>query len=667
VTKNLNNGLINISDNYVNEFSTNDKLDFVVEINKKRLVQANRKHNKKFNYFNDGLNKRIRYKLGENMSKNLELKSISEILDKHFFIPSYQRGYRWGEQQIIDLLKDILEFASDKKMKGFYCLQPIVVKKETIKINEHEQDQYRVIDGQQRLTTIYIILKYLSDARKYIFPSNYKKIYSILYETRQEKDNNSYEFLEDIKNIDSVDNKNIDFHYMSSAYITIKKWFENEETRVSSVINALLNNDYEEKDGKKIDVAKNVRIIWYEIEEEDEISVFTRLNIGKIPLTNSELIKALFVLNIKEKNERLKLTTEWDNIEYTLQNSKFFAFLNDSEYDKATKIEFIFDLIADLKKNDVKIENLRTNDIKYSFYIFNDLISNGKKSDKEENSKELWKTVKKYFRIFNELYNSNIYYHLVGYLTNYKSSKKTTTIKEIIKLFEDNNKNEFKLKLNNLIKKTLPKNKKLDDLNYKDDSKDVYNILFLFNVISTLNSEYTRYPFDKHKSEQWSLEHIHAQNSQQIKKDEHKIKLLESELLYVKDEKKVKKIQSLLDIYEVNKKIDKDTFEDLQNDIFSDSIYGDGASVNLHTINNLALLSGKDNSALNNSVFPAKRDKIIELDSNGSFIPIGTKNVFLKYYSNDVKEAVQWNKEDMEAYFNAINKVLEIYLGDTNE
>jgi len=596
------------------------------------------------------------------MAENLELKSISEILDKHFFIPSYQRGYRWEEQQVKDLLKDILEFADDRTKKGFYCLQPIVVKKETIETDGNKQDRYRVIDGQQRLTTIYIILKYLSEIREYVFPSNPEKIYSILYETRKEKDNNSYEFLENIKNIESIDNKNIDFHYMSSAYITIKEWFENGGTRLGSVVNALLNNNYEERDGKKIDIARNVRIIWYEIDDEDEISVFTRLNIGKIPLTNSELIKALFVLNIKEKNERLKLTTEWDNIEYTLQNSKFFAFLNNSEYNKATKIEFIFDLIADIRKQDVKIENLTTNDSKYSFYIFNDLISNKEKTSKEKNAKELWKTVKKYFRIFNELYSSNTYYHLVGYLTNNNIS-----IKKIIELFENNDKDNFKLELDNLIKDTLPKDKKIDDLNYKDDKHEIYKILFLFNVISTLNSEYTKYPFNKHKSEQWSLEHIHAQNSQLIKKDEHKIELLTSELDYVKDEEKIEKIKLLIELYKVDKKRANDSFDDLQDDIFKDKIYGDGSSINLHTIKNLALLSGKDNSSLNNSVFPAKRDRIIELDSSGSFIPIGTKNVFLKYYSSDVKEAVQWNKEDMESYFNAINKVLKAYLGEKYE
>ncbi|HHO42693.1 MAG TPA: DUF262 domain-containing protein, partial [Epsilonproteobacteria bacterium] len=61
------------------------------------------------------------------MSITLQLKSISELLDKSFYIPSYQRGYRWTKQQVEDLLDDIWEFHQNVD-DGFYCLQPIVVK-----------------------------------------------------------------------------------------------------------------------------------------------------------------------------------------------------------------------------------------------------------------------------------------------------------------------------------------------------------------------------------------------------------------------------------------------------------------------------------------------------------------------------------------------------------
>ena len=67
---------------------------------------------------------------------------------------------------------------------------------------------------------------------------------------------------------------------------------------------------------------------------------------------------------------------------------------------------------------------------------------------------------------------------------------------------------------------------------------------------------------------------------------------------------------------------------------------------------------------MNNSIFPAKRDKIKDLDKKGSFIPICTKNVFLKYYSNDVKETFKWNQEDRKSYLNEIKETLKEYLGE---
>ena len=66
-------------------------------------------------------------------NKMIELKSVSELLGMKFFIPSYQRGYRWTEQQVKDLLNDVNEFEpqkiSNSNEETWYCMQPLVVRK----------------------------------------------------------------------------------------------------------------------------------------------------------------------------------------------------------------------------------------------------------------------------------------------------------------------------------------------------------------------------------------------------------------------------------------------------------------------------------------------------------------------------------------------------------
>lgn len=125
----------------------------------------------------------------------LMLKSVYDLLDKNYFIPSYQRGYRWEKRQIQDLLEDLYSFACDKdKSEGsFYCLQPIVVKKcdevtKTANDLQSELDNnewYEVIDGQQRLTSIYLLLKYLIDTDRCDFYNDYgKHLFSLSYQTR---------------------------------------------------------------------------------------------------------------------------------------------------------------------------------------------------------------------------------------------------------------------------------------------------------------------------------------------------------------------------------------------------------------------------------------------------------------------------------------------------
>ena len=182
----------------------------------------------------------------------LELKSIAELQDLAFFIPDYQRGYRWTRQHVEDLLNDILEF-SQKENAGIYCLQPLVVVRKSSdeqlldKIHQANDlsevkrllnGQWEVVDGQQRLTTIRLILEVLQHPR----------FYDIKYATREK----SAEFLNKIARQDTTQENedNIDYHHISQAVIVIREWMEKKNTE--KFLSILL---------------KQVKFIWYETHE----------------------------------------------------------------------------------------------------------------------------------------------------------------------------------------------------------------------------------------------------------------------------------------------------------------------------------------------------------------------------------------------------------------
>ncbi|NAX45432.1 DUF262 domain-containing protein, partial [Photobacterium halotolerans] len=189
----------------------------------------------------------------------LELKSINDLLELSFYIPAYQRGYRWSKRQVIELLNDIYEFCLNKTKadQDFYCLQPVVVKA--------RGEQWELVDGQQRLTTILLILGYFNSR----FSEDFRKqLYSIEYETRPE----SREYISTLD--ESQKNKNIDFHYIFESYSEIRSWFKDKVNRVNDIESVFLND---------------VKVIWYQVNESENVTeVFTRLNMGKIPLVNAE-------------------------------------------------------------------------------------------------------------------------------------------------------------------------------------------------------------------------------------------------------------------------------------------------------------------------------------------------------------------------------------------
>lgn len=608
------------------------------------------------------------------VSEKLKLKSIYELLNnkdgkpESFFIPSYQRGYRWTKQQVEDLLEDIWEFAQDvesNKNTGFYCLQPIVLKK-----SKQENFEWDVIDGQQRLTTIYILLKYFEQQTKV-------NLYKIGYETREK----SQIFLETLSN--TLDESNIDFFHISKTYITIEKWFQNKDfANINLFLTRLLQQPKIENN--TIDIAKNIRVIWYEIEDDknlleennykEDIEIFTRINMGKIPLTNAELIKALLIQgysNDKDKeSKRFELASEWDLIEYSLQNDDFWYFINKEKNEKATRIEFIFELIAEnyLKSNnDFKQTLNKSIDRYYEFHVINHYLQNDSRT-REEKSKEtihqkLWSEVKNYFRILNEWHEDREFFHKIGFLVIY--SKKT--ILDFINQYTEENstKTEFRKVLDSQIKEEFSKShqskKEVEDLNvlidieslsYDRDKKTIRKVLLMFNLYTILENKKSnmRFQFDRYKKQDWDIEHIRSKTDKYPIKEQEKKDWLEdikNQICETED-----------DILKMKPDEFNEFFNKMQKEIEGDENF------DKDSIGNLTLLNLSINRSYGNAFFAIKRYTIIKNDKNGTFIPICTKNVFLKYYSENATDLQKWTKDDADDYQNTIVKFFDELFGN---
>ena len=96
----------------------------------------------------------------------MELKPISHFYNKRIYIvPPYQRGYSWGERQIHDLLND-LKYAIKLDSNHYMGTITIHKQKESERIGLSQYEIYNIVDGQQRFTTIILILSYLIKALK---------------------------------------------------------------------------------------------------------------------------------------------------------------------------------------------------------------------------------------------------------------------------------------------------------------------------------------------------------------------------------------------------------------------------------------------------------------------------------------------------------------------
>ena len=567
----------------------------------------------------------------------LEAKPIKDIRGT-FYIPAYQRGYRWERTQVKTLLNDLYQCMEANGQEKDYCLQPVVVQKKG-------ELQYDLIDGQQRLTTIYILLRYVEQNFGTDYAQqNFGTEFSFKYETREK----TQAFL---KNMDpQLAQTNIDFFHIYQAYTTIKDWLEetfpDDTYSQSSALYKLCNY-----------VNERVKVIWYEVgAEADPIALFTRLNIGKIQLTNAELIRALFLSdtpNGMENRRKYEIAIQWDDIEKQLRDDDgaFWAFITRKRAeDYPTRIDILFDLMC--HKQDAEKDPL------FTFFKMEERL---KHSDRDS----VWQEVINGFLQLKEWYKDNVYYHKIGYLI----ASGSNTMADLFDEARGKRKSEFKDRLDELIAESITwrTNDKDSywDLDYHKDYNRICRILLLFNVQSIISyCVRQRFPFNEYNNEKWSIEHIHAQNSEGLKTVELQLEWLQKHLPSLKaihrdepDNELVRAVEKAIDDGRFIRSDFEDFFRRVVNDL-SDTTDTDY----INTLPNLALLSCGHNTCLSNSTFDVKRNLIIKMDKSGEFIPYCTKMTFLKYYENSSDVQVHfWGQKDREAYLQAIQHVIAPY------
>lgn len=648
----------------------------------------------------------------------MQRRAIPELLNKKYYIPEYQRGYRWEDKQVLNLLDDLDTFFSGDTKGQFYCLQPIVVKEVTI----DNEKWLEVIDGQQRLTTILILMKVFDqlNAPKFGLPKTHS--YTIRYATRP-----SIQNIFDTISITSVPSTNkavidesknqwpgmIDSLYIYNAAKTILNWFMDEQPRIfrygQYFYNTVNSGD------------KSVQVVWYETnEDKDPHDIFNRMNSLKVGLSCSELIRSIFLSSCTKFNlgtfdglsDSLKLEVEkerfqqkqssinekWDEIEQQMRDESFQSFLTSRNIKSRNAIDLLFDLVSGkYASNKPFNSNLNKEDELYTYlYIKNMVDVDG----------DAWTTWLSILNVYEKLlfwYHDRDLYHRIGFLNTIAATGHEDDAVYTL-LAERKGKIALRNKVVSMIKEAmiLPENKethqpieKLSQLSY--DNNIHYNyikrLLILYNVETSriqTSSEFFdfdkfRYTADK-KHKIWTLEHIHAQNSDclpETNKDSWYEWIVFNrdslKKLVLGDPNLEKQRISLVDQLERDSAVNnekqepycksikytfeniKELFDDVANFYAQLDAKADKAKP-MHQLSNMALLDLGQNAMVGKSPFEVKRQIISNQIADNKYYPICTQKVFLKLYDKESMQIHSWSQRDRELYLEDMKQKLTEYL-----
>ena len=372
-----------------------------------------------------------------------------------FNIPEYQRGYKWTADNVKQLLNDLKNFRKGDS-EAFYCLQNITITKSKL----NEKVCMNVIDGQQRLTTLFIIVSYIQrNMMNRILESNSD---ILRYSVRKTTD----EFLRTEIISGSLWNTNInpdkakskDQYYIMEVARAIDDWFKKNDLATEVILDNLI-------------------IIVNKVDSGDEETVFASLNGGKVDLDGADLVRAILITRAAKQKypsmiskEQLRQITNEDinlNIDITVSSrgkiNEFRVKLG-IELDKMNKwwsdrdVRNYFEQLLPNRisqNRSFKYSQYPIDLLYYAFYeaykeYFTELKSdrdlelrffeNGLdlNGDNSDDHLEFYNAVEEFHFTMVDWYSNDEIYNLVGYLMyNFKGS--TVTFERLWRIWKTSN------------------------------------------------------------------------------------------------------------------------------------------------------------------------------------------------------------------------------------
>ena len=592
--------------------------------------------------------------------------SVKEIFtkyldDKYFNIPEYQRGYKWDKQQIERLLHDIDKFKTNNNADKFYCLQNITI------VENEGKNCFNVVDGQQRLTTLLVLLSYFDNYEIVKGKLNYSVrpvTHSFITDyilTAKIKEYQNWDSIKVIKYRDNDDFDHQDIYYLFSAYNIIKAWFAEH---------SIDEDEFEDK------LINNVKLIVNKPYIDNEQELFMNLNTGKVSLDGADLVRALLVTNVaKEELENNNLEDTKSIVRINERRVRIGLELDEiSAWWNQPNVRTYFSFLDKIKGKEVKDEYVDFNtsihpiNLLYKLYC---LIEEGVKDkskirlqyfENKESYITLYKKIIFLHRTIKDWYQDCEIYHFVKYLTTH-TDEGLDKIWNLWRNAED--RESFTKTIKNRVKESIEHENIEAITNLKVnwfDNEDLYKILIVLDMIQIIKSqkENNKLSFlepQYFKPLEEDREHIFPQtpiSQKDIDKPTTELK--------IKVEKYVEILKTVnididIDITSVNWDDQQDLLA-LKNEISGKMLN----IIDINSIGNLCLLHKTPNRSYGNELYSTKRFVIVQNTKDGEHIRPHTLNCFDKGFAQETNELDKWTNEDIKENATYIkNQITEFF------